>query len=197
MAPVPVTNELPRYEMPEAQNVLPSYEMQDSSAPPDFAAVATSPLDTLTSQTRNINIGSIDPHSPKPSRNQVLAHLEFLHAVHQLRLSISAHDGLFNLNDSDIRDAKAAGHTEDLRKLLSEKRWAVYVARAVERFTVWWNVLHGRIGTQGAKMADFEVPGRMERWVERGVVEGVIKTRDDLPPLGTWSFTPSKTDQCC
>lgn len=45
-------------------------------------------------------------------------------------------------------DAKAAGHSVDLRKLLSEKHWAVYVARAVGRFTVWWKVLHGPVGTQ-------------------------------------------------
>lgn len=165
-------------------DVLPAYAFHDVGAPPDFASVGT--VGTLAAQTANLSVSSIDPYSERPSREQVMAHLKFLHAVQALRVSIRAQDGLFNLHDSDIRDAKAPGQADELRKLLSEKRWAVYVARAVERFTAWWNTLRGRIGTQGARLADFEVTGRLDAWVRDGLPEGVIRTKDDLPPLGKY-----------
>jgi hypothetical protein len=163
---------------------LPEYGVHDFSAPPNFSAPGRdlSNVDGITSQMQNASVSHISPFTEKPTVEQTMAHLKFLHAVHSLRISISAQDGLFNLNDSDILDAKA--QADEMRKLLSEKRWAVYVARAVERFTVWWHVLKHRAGTRGARLTDFEIRGGPDAWTE-GLPERVMRIRDDLPPLGT------------
>jgi hypothetical protein len=162
---------------------LPEYGNHDFSAPPDFSELGRIPshVGGINAQMRNATVSHISPFTELPTVDQTMAHLKFLHAIQNLRISISAQDGLFNLNDSDIVDAKA--QTEEMSKLLSEKRWAVYVARAVERFTVWWHVLKHRAGTRGAKLTDFEVRGLPDTWVE-GLPERVMRTRDDLPPLG-------------
>ena len=196
MAPSTVFDQAPPPQSDDYQHdnpdQLPTYSISDDAAgpPPNFQGDAG-----LSARTQNLSLGSIDPTAPRPTRDQVAAHLKFIHAVHTLRLSISAQDGLFNLNDRDVRDAKAAGQADELQKLLNEKRWAVYVARAVERFTAWFNVLKGRIGTRGATMADFEVPGRLDEWVVNGTPEGVVRTVNQLPPIGTYFRYPAGLNQ--
>jgi hypothetical protein len=88
-----------------------------------------------------------------------LTHLKLLRAFEQLKQKIGYTDGLW-----DIWDSRSQGKIEILAKL-REKRWAVYVARAVDRYEAWWksfvpdmltekDMLKGE--SKGARSANFQ-----------------------------------------
>ncbi|KAI9872060.1 MAG: hypothetical protein M1830_002108, partial [Pleopsidium flavum] len=55
---------------------------------------------------------------------------------HQLREDIATSEGLFGISD---RLAILSSKPEEALAKVREKRWAVYVARAADRFATWWN----------------------------------------------------------
>lgn len=59
------------------------------------------------------------------------------------------------------------------QSMMEERRWSIYVSRAVHRFSVWWALLP----------ADPDIPG-IESEKPYGHYGGWIWTRDQLPPLG-------------
>lgn len=94
-----------------------------------------------------------------------LAHLKLIHAIGKLKESIGYTDGLFGIWDSRARynrfkaDGATASNyiydqlfhqgpgfniiTDNGKSLalskIREKRWAIYVARAVDRYEAWWS----------------------------------------------------------
>lgn len=77
--------------------------------------------------------------SKTPQVDQTIAHLKVLECFYRLRQKVGSSDGLFGLEDSIVLDkglSKSDKTPENLAKL-SEKRWAIYVSRAVDRFSVW------------------------------------------------------------
>lgn len=91
-----------------------------------------------------------------PTPDLCLAHLKLLHAFHGLKEDIGYTDGLFGLWNSRADDAilhvrgtgileergSPSPTDEDKKFFLSklrEKRWALFVARAVDRYEIWWN----------------------------------------------------------
>lgn len=92
---------------------------------------------------------------------ECVSHLKLLAAIGRLRHDISTSDGLFGIQDSE-----AGEFSGDKRNLatarIREKRWAVYVSKAVDRFMAWW-----------------------EKGVPAGEETAEISwTPDTLPPLG-------------
>lgn len=69
-------------------------------------------------------------------RDQCVAHLKLLAVLADLRDFISNNDGLFGLFDSEAE--RFPDSLNEARARIREKRWAVYTARAVERYTKWW-----------------------------------------------------------
>lgn len=70
------------------------------------------------------------------TRDHCVAHLKFLAVLADLRDFISNQDGLFGLFDSHAD--KFADQSAQARARIREKRWAVYVARAADRYEKWW-----------------------------------------------------------
>ncbi|KAK7424060.1 hypothetical protein QQX98_000670 [Neonectria punicea] len=114
------------------------------------------PLD-LTASFANLDLG-LTARDPDP--NTCLAHLRLLFAFENLKEDIGYTDGLWGLWDSRAEgnmevpeNADIKGHVpngsypkipEEKHRLLSmirEKRWALFVARAVDRYEAWWNSL--------------------------------------------------------
>ena len=58
-----------------------------------------------------------------------------LSAFHALKEDVGFADGLFNLWDGRC---EKVGNVEEALGKMREKRWALYVARAAERFEDWW-----------------------------------------------------------
>jgi hypothetical protein len=118
--------------------------------------------------------------------DQCIAHLKILSAIADLRDSVSRMDKLFSIDDRQIG---AFGDTARMTKahaLLREKRWEIYVARAVDRFTTWLMtcVNVDAVGpNQGlVTLADIEkgtTYHRLPEWNYR-----ITWDRDLLPPLG-------------
>ncbi|KAJ5921358.1 hypothetical protein N7466_009684 [Penicillium verhagenii] len=68
--------------------------------------------------------------------DQCVAHLKFLAVLADLRDEVSSQDGLFGLFDSQATGFDS--ETDQAKGRIREKRWAVYVARAVDRYEKWW-----------------------------------------------------------
>ncbi|KAF5231633.1 hypothetical protein FANTH_13300, partial [Fusarium anthophilum] len=170
------------------------------AAPPAYQAVDDTPApvpDDLPAPFTDLQINSL-PHEPDSST--CLAHLRLLFAFEALKEDIGYTDGLWGLWDTradgnivvhengDVDEHPAAGEfnreLEDKKKSLSkirEKRWALFVARAVDRYEAWWDSLPRELSrlTEGA-MTDKDSPsfaqfpvGDAPRWWEKKA----------LPPL--------------
>ncbi|KAK9234068.1 hypothetical protein V1525DRAFT_414242 [Lipomyces kononenkoae] len=91
--------------------------------------------DPGTSLTK-LNLDQPAAHQP-PSVDQCVAHLKLLTAFANLREDISTSESLFGLSDS-LAEKLTDEDKKDVLPKIREKRWQVYVSRAVDRFGVWW-----------------------------------------------------------
>ncbi|KAH0354404.1 hypothetical protein KCU81_g881, partial [Aureobasidium melanogenum] len=99
---------------------------------------------------------AVDPDLPSPENT--IAHLKLLECFYRFKQKIASTDGLFGIssdiipeNDQTTTPPKDATHndqttpktaphndkTSEILTLLAEKRWQVYVSRAVDRFAKW------------------------------------------------------------
>ncbi|KAI0003470.1 hypothetical protein F4779DRAFT_601953 [Xylariaceae sp. FL0662B] len=135
-------------------NGLPVQEGGGGEAPPQYAVddgnPPTTSVDELTSAFSQLDLSSV---TADLSPDTCLAHLKLLSAFQSLKEDIGYNDGLWGIFDTralsnNDRDAKVIEkglkfEEETGRQLvaLREKRWALYVARAVDRYESWWNAL--------------------------------------------------------
>ncbi|KAL4925551.1 uncharacterized protein BDV17DRAFT_283830 [Aspergillus undulatus] len=68
---------------------------------------------------------------------ECIAHLKFLAALSDLRDTVTSNSNVFNIPDPDPREF--GSHINEAWAMAKEKRWTVYMAKAVERYTAWWN----------------------------------------------------------
>lgn len=113
--------------------------------------------------------------------SECIAYAKFLAALADLRQTISQADGLFGIHNSEAERF----HGDEKNKALDcirEKRWAVYVTRAVHRYTVWWTE-----STPTSAKATVDFVEHMYYEKSAFNVEEVKLSSDDLPPLGKCS----------
>ncbi|KAI9928134.1 hypothetical protein MW887_002167 [Aspergillus wentii] len=110
--------------------------------------------------------------------DECIAHLKFLGALADLRELISQKDGLFGLYDDQVNRVPPERANEASARI-REKRWAVYVARAVDRFTIWWEAAIPRCGTPPT-VTQVRRESRNPR--EMGILPIMWET-EQLPPL--------------
>ncbi|OAX80360.1 hypothetical protein ACJ72_05311 [Emergomyces africanus] len=130
--------------------------------------------------------GSVNPMSVGPvTTDQCIAHLKLLAALADLRDTISATDGLFDLHDIEYGKYPTEEDRLKAAQLIREKRWAVYVGRAVDRFSTWHEKCIRRDGfgsNMGAvTMSDIERHGGLSTSVDWN--DTIIWTVDMMPPL--------------
>ncbi|KAK7951046.1 uncharacterized protein PG986_006774 [Apiospora aurea] len=99
----------------------------------------------------NLNLGY--DASPTPVVDTCLAHLKLLRAFEGLKSRTGLTDGLWDIWDSRAQNASRGGPLDILVKL-REKRWAVYVARAVDRYEAWWKSFVPTMLTEFDMVAD-------------------------------------------
>ncbi|KAI6749455.1 hypothetical protein HG530_015294 [Fusarium avenaceum] len=133
------------------------------AAPPAYQAVPDdTPPPNASDQDPDITAPFrdlyIEPNPEESDPNSCLAHLRLLFAFEALKEDIGYTDGLWGIwdtradgnieakeNGDVIESTYDEGYTpdvEDKTKSLSklrEKRWALFVARAVDRYEAWWN----------------------------------------------------------
>jgi len=105
----------------------PEYDAEDVLTPPDITAGFSK-----LSLTESIEDG-------KPTVAQCIAHLKVLECFYRLRQKTGSTDGLFGIYNDTVLDSgvEMNDKTPELLAKLAEKRWAIYVARAVDRFEAW------------------------------------------------------------
>lgn len=112
------------------------YDREDSIPPPD-----------ITAGFSNL---SVSPSGDGfPTKTECIAHLKVLECFYRLKQSIAAHDGLFGIDNALVTGAPVLQNdkTPELLAKLGEKRWAIYVQQAVDRFEAWWKAIrpHSRM----------------------------------------------------
>ncbi|KAL1904485.1 hypothetical protein Sste5344_009773 [Sporothrix stenoceras] len=140
-----------------------------------------------------------------PTADNCFAHLKFLFAVHALKEEVGYTDGVFGLNDAlaaapdevvdiplNLPEKQTSPATDDERyrarlSKVREKRWALYAARAADRYETWWNAVtkNNRRPEEG----DMEVPGHHQYSDFVNVLlprDARVWTADDLLPLDVW-----------
>ncbi|MCJ1293142.1 hypothetical protein MMC34_004695 [Xylographa carneopallida] len=147
----------------KAEDLPPSY----SSIPPDITAAFS-----------NLRLGQ---SASIPTVDECIAHLKLLEAFSQLRDDIGTTDGLYGLYDNFIEPAALRTKKEcvELLAAMREKRWAIYVTNAVQRFEIYWKVCI----QADARMLDQVDLDRedIEYIADRGTP--LTFTTDNLPPL--------------
>lgn len=135
---------------------------------PSYQAVAdqpqepAAPLPQISFDEDSALLQSKDPANMNygfdVTESRCLVHLKLLHAINAMKEDVGYTDGLWGIWDSLVTDSKGysldstgihsdnekAKMTEDEEKKmmlskLREKRWAIFVARAIDRYEAWWN----------------------------------------------------------
>lgn len=176
---------LPLTESPQNGAAPPAYMAVDNaSAPPSGPPkqLSQKELDELNAAFSSLNLPTV---VTKVDADTCLAHLKLLFAFHSLKEDIGYSDGLFQISDSRAFHSSGAAKDKDFDPIpalakLREKRWALYVARAVDRYEAWWNSfaldplvasdLHG----SSAKYSGFANGDKAQNWGP-----------EMLPPLGS------------
>jgi hypothetical protein len=150
----------------------PSYsERPVNELPPDFST-----------QFKNLNLKRT--RAKKPTEDQCIAHLKLLEAFYQLRHDVANTDGLFDIfevTDSSSKDSDAENHIQ-----AREKRWAIYVTRAVDRFEKWFDIIPASLRGRPSCMltcGEYEWSKDLhETPLQAAPLLGL--TSDQLPPIG-------------
>lgn len=125
----------------------------DAQAPPSHPQATAEAADVDI--TAAFSTLSLQDQPKDPEVDTCLAHLKLLFALQSLKEDIGYTDGLWNIWDSraDVADLDLGSEPvglddqkktpEDLKKIrlskIREKRWALYVARAIDRYEAWWS----------------------------------------------------------
>lgn len=147
----------------------PAYDKDDIESPP-----------SLTAGFANLRITD-----DSPKRDLCIAHLKLLECFYRLRQQISSTDGLFGICNSALKDANDGQECIDpkILSMLGEKRWAIYVCKAVDRFERWRDIVapsRNRMTTDESQKG-----GRLEKMITSTPSEKTIRfDGDNLPPLG-------------
>ncbi len=111
---------------PEYAQPPPDYDAENAINPPD-----------LTTGFSNLNVAP--HHNDAPQVDHCVAHLKVLECFYRLRQRVASTDGLFGIHNSIAFDKGLPedSKTPEVLAKLSEKRWSIYVSRAVDRFDTW------------------------------------------------------------
>lgn len=122
----------------------------------------------------------------KVTPDECIAHLKLLASFADLRDTVSKTDGLFNINNKAARIYMSDEEKNRAYAFIREKRWAVYVQRAVQRFTTWFEkcIPTDGVGSKNGAVTMSDVQNnhnfsRCTEWETR-----IFWTMDMLPPLG-------------
>ena len=139
------------------------------SPPPEYR-VDQLPEEDLIASIRGLNLTKTTTTSKSkvlPTNDECIAHLKLIAAFANLREEIAEADGLFGINDS-LASGFSGQSREQLVVKIREKRWAVYVTRAVDRFQSWWETCLPSAHLGSGEGGRF----RMQDVLESGTLQG-------------------------
>ncbi|KAF2468381.1 uncharacterized protein BDR25DRAFT_394851 [Lindgomyces ingoldianus] len=166
-------------------------ESRRRSPPPQYSSQLASDLDTcrLTSAVGSLVLNDLPGNAPIPTVGHCLAHLQVLECFYNLREHISKTDGIFGFSNSLAQPMSQWDDANEVREidLVQEKRWAVYVTRAVDRFEAWWTrcAPATRGGQPSRKLMQIDLDSSGGKWFEAsfGHRFQMPFSAERLPPL--------------
>jgi hypothetical protein len=172
---------------------------ENGAAPPAYTAVGDAPPPTgppkqlspdelaqLNSAFASLSLPAV---AFKLEPDTCLAHLKLLFAFHGLKEDIGYTDGLWEIFNSRADRANGEAEKKDsdpgsVLAQLREKRWAIYIARAVDRYEAWWNTFP----SNPLVTTDFSSPSpKYSQFTEGNTAK--TWTPKMLPPLGLYPRT--------
>ncbi|KAI8954979.1 hypothetical protein F4801DRAFT_587161 [Xylaria longipes] len=183
-------------KLEKGETIADTVHSDNDPAPPSYNAPASTSMspddvEQLNSAFQSLEVPLI---AELVTVDTCLAHLKLLFAFQNLKEVVGYNDGLWDIYDSRVSpDRKGADVSQENEKLddeikknlplLREKRWALYVARAVDRYEAWWNSFPKLPLTEGdmveisPKYVDFP-------WTPPSDPARLARKRNVLPPLG-------------
>ncbi|KAI1338720.1 hypothetical protein F5Y15DRAFT_424264 [Xylariaceae sp. FL0016] len=174
------------------------FPKRNSNPPPQYAVngdggspagnVAFEPTDDLTSAFASLDL---PPIAGDVDANTCLAHLKLLFAFQNLKDEVGYTDGLWQIYDSRAlssheaksqvveKGLKLEDETAQKLAMVREKRWALYVARAVDRYEAWWNTF----ATDPLAEWDMEAKKPQQKYILFTSQPPLSWTEMMLPPL--------------
>ncbi|RWA13914.1 hypothetical protein EKO27_g1179 [Xylaria grammica] len=203
---------------PEKTETSADTGQSNADAPPSYNAPPTTTLSPEDINQLNLAFSSLEvPLVAKTvTAETCLAHLKLLFAFQTLKEAVGYTDGLWQIYDSRVFPAgKGTSISQDTAKLddttkenlslLREKRWALYVARAAERYEAWWDsfpknpLVEADMCEDTAKYTTFSTkPPFKDRWKVKlpPLVNDAIDTnfnyKVSLDCMATWEETTSR-----
>lgn len=178
------------------------HSVADGQIPADLRVPPSEEEISKVNLTEAFDKLTLDPKPAHPDVDKCLAHLKLLFAIQTMKEEVGYTDGLWNIWDSradhgaesalaemDSASSVAPGQQEvqdkklEILSKIREKRWTIFLARAVDRYEAWWSSLQPANG--GLKETDMQLP----TWENYGMF---VNSKDDmfgwlaenLPPLG-------------
>ena len=179
-----------------------------SAPPPAYRATGNNTVvdaapdvqDEIVNLTAAFETLSLPPGPANATADSCLAHLKLLFAIQSMKEDIGYTDGLFGLWDSlagpldDKTEKPIAEKLKDKQlhtlSQIREKRWALFVARAVERYEAWWRTFRGEPLREDDMMQEFTTTGYV-RFTDPPPASPVMHWNEQmLPPLGKFVSQP-------
>lgn len=166
---------------------VPEYS-ESQLPPPDYAERGDVPPPDYTAGFASLSI-SDEPSLDIPQVNETIAHLKTLECFYRLKQNIASTDGIFDIHNVKIVDIARTSSLENVDGAseflprLAEKRWAIYVSRAVDRFHAWVSTA---VPTDPMPtMAELE-----ERGTNGQIILESSQVRNQMPPLDRSNMPP-------
>ncbi|KAJ2899339.1 hypothetical protein MKZ38_003268 [Zalerion maritima] len=150
-----------------------------------------SDIDTPSQLVSSFASPSVCSNPAEPDVDTCLAHLKLLFAFQTLKDDIGNQDGLFGIWEgrcNDVEVTKNEDGTEERTTKpaqpfkVKEKRWALFVARAADRFETWWSKALPRFEEDVRQLNEEDlVEGSLSSFPSTGNI--VPWKAKDLPPL--------------
>lgn len=104
--------------------------------------------------------------------SKALIHLRLLFAFRKLRMQIGSQDGLWGIWDDRLETHHLSpDEREQGLAKLKEKRWSIYLARAVHRYSAWWAAMgpsplteQDTMAANSTKYATFTTSSPRKEW---------------------------------
>jgi len=168
----------------------PAYREVPDAQAADLPTAEETDQVNLTAAFENLKISS---GPSDPTVETCLAHLKLLFAFQSMKEDVGYTDGLWGLWDSlaglpeqlkgsDEKPPKEKIQDKKLAVLskIREKRWALFVARAVERYEAWWKSMPAFQLTE----KHMETPAEYYLAFPTETSHAMQWSADKLPPLG-------------
>jgi hypothetical protein len=199
-----------------------------AQAPPTYTPTNDNPTNLTEAQMMNVASGNVngaaeaqpdiawafsnleikESNSGLPSPEATLVHLKLLEAFYALKDEVAYTDGAFGLFDCrapGTEESVAGDQPATIKRLealaqIREKRWALYVTRAADRFETWWTKvltpmdqaycqsLGPALGVARLVTYDLSNLTAWNKFVDNPLFGNKLATwvwtRDMLPPLG-------------